>query len=619
MTTTAALFDQAVRHHQNGKLAEAEALYRNIIQADPGHAEALHFLGILAQQSGHPQAAVSLIRQAIALKPNVTDFPFNLGVVFKDLGQWPEASACFQSVLNIDPTHREALNNLGLALLKEGRWDESIVVTRKALSLFPDDADLHNNLANAYAQLGRVDEAVPCYRAALRLRPDAEIYKNLGMVLADTGKLDEAMACHQEARKLEPANPKWHSKVIFTALFHPDYDGRALLEEAKCWNLTHAAPMEKLWRPFDNTPCPDRCLRIGYVSPDFRNHCQAFFTVPLLSAHNHDNFQIFSYSDAAKPDQITTHLQTKCDLWRNIAGQTDEQVAQLIRQDRIDILIDLTMHMAGNRLLVFARKPAPIQVSWLAFPGTTGLSAIDYRLTDRYLDPPAFGANDYSERSIWLPDSFWCYDPLTQEPAVNALPALTKGYMTFGSLNNFCKVNPQTLKLWAQVLQQTRTARLILLAPEGRHRDDVLRLLAQDGIAAERITFVAKQPRTRYLETYHQIDLGLDTLPANGHTTSLDSTWMGVPVLTLVGQRVIGRAGVSLLSNMAMPDFICATPEQFVSKAVKMSGDLESLSRLRAGLRTRMQQSPLMDATRFARNMENAFRDMWRTWCASHV
>ncbi len=619
MTTIAAFFEQAVRHHQNGNLAEAEALYRNIIQSDPGHAEALHFLGILAQQSGHPQAAVSLIRQAIALKPNVTDFRFNLGVVFKDLGQWPEASACFQDVLSIDPNQREAPNNLGLAFLEEGRVDEAIAVTRKALCLFPENADLHNNLGNAYVQLGQVDEAALCYRAALRLHPHAEIYKNLGLLLADTGKLDEAIVCYQEARKLEPANPKWHSKIIFTALFHPDYDGRALLEEAKRWNLAHAKSMETLWRPIDNTPSPDRCLRIGYVSPDFRNHCQAFFTMPLLSAHDHENFQIFCYADVAKPDEITTHLQTKADLWRNIAGQTDEHVAQLIRQDRIDILVDLTMHMAANRLLVFARKPAPVQVSWLAFPGTTGLSAIDYRLTDPYLDPPALGAGDYSECSIWLPDSFWCYDPLTQEPAVNALPALKNGYMTFGSLNNFCKVNTQTLKLWAKVLQKTGTSRLILLAPEGRHRDDVLRLLAQDGIAAERITFVAKKPRARYLELYHQIDLGLDTLPANGHTTSLDSTWMGVPVLTLVGQRVIGRAGVSLLSNLRLPDYICETSEQFVSGAVKISGDLQSLSRLRANLRTRMQQSPLMDAPRFARNMENAFREMWRRWCAGHV
>jgi protein O-GlcNAc transferase len=619
MTNIAALFEQAVRHHQNGDLAQAEALYRNIIQADPGHAEALHFLGILAQQTGHPQAAISLIRQAIALKPNVTDFPFNLGVVFKDLGKWSEASACFQAVLGIDPNHREAPNNLGLAFLEEGRLDEAVAVARKALGLYPDNADLHNNLGNAYSQLGQVDEAITCYRAALRLCPHAEIYKNLGMILADIGKLDEAIACYQEARKLEPANPKWHSKIIFTALFHPDYDGRALLEEAQRWNLAHAKPMEKYWRPFDNTPTSNRCLRIGYVSPDFRNHCQSFFTVPLLSAHNRENVQVFCYADVAKPDEITTHLQTKADLWRNIAGQTDEQVAQLIRQDRIDILVDLTMHLAGNRLLVFARKPAPVQVSWLAFPGTTGLSAIDYRLTDPYLDPPALEATDYSERSAWLPDSFWCYDPLSQEPAVNALPALKNGYMTIGSLNNFCKVNTRTLKLWAQVLQKTGTSRLIMLAPEGRHREGVLHLLAQDGIAAERITFVAKQSRARYLELYQQIDLGLDTLPANGHTTSLDSTWMGVPVLTLVGQRVLGRAGVSLLSNLGLPEFICDTPEQFVSSAVKVSGDLHSLSRLRASLRTRMQQSPLMNAARFARNMEDAYRQMWRTWCAAHV
>jgi predicted O-linked N-acetylglucosamine transferase (SPINDLY family) len=274
----------------------------------------------------------------------------------------------------------------------------------------------------------------------------------------------------------------------------------------------------------------------------------------------------------------------------------------MVRQDRIDVLVDLTMHMATNRILVFARKPAPVQVCWLAYPGTTGLSTIDYRLTDPHLDPPGPDDRHYAEQSIRLPDCFWCYDPLAGQPAVNPLPALAQGHVTFGSLNNFCKVNAAVLKLWA---------------PEGASRAYALEQLQREGIAKDRVTFVASQPRAQYLEIYHHIDVGLDSFPYNGHTTSLDSFWMGVPVVTLVGQTAVGRAGACQLRNLGLPEWIAATPEQFVTIAVAAAGDLARLGQLRATLRDRMGKSPLMDALRFARNIEAAYRGMWQRWCAS--
>ncbi len=278
--------------------------------------------------------------------------------------------------------------------------------------------------------------------------------------------------------------------------------------------------------------------------------------------------------------------------------------------------------MAHNRLLVFARKPAPVQVTFAGYPGTTGLRTIDYRITDPYLDPPGLYDGCYSEESIRLPDSFWCYDPLDNQPAVNALPAAEKGYICFGCLNNFCKVNPQVLKIWARVLKAADRgymvpgSRLTILAGEGTHRQDALDLLAEEGVAGDRVTFVGNQPRPQYLTYYHGLDIGLDTVPYNGHTTSLDSFWMGVPVVTLAGPTVVGRAGLSQLMNLGLPELIASSPEQYVQVAAELAHDLPRLSGLRASLRDRMRASPLMDAPRFARNLEAAYREMWRRWCA---
>jgi len=271
--------------------------------------------------------------------------------------------------------------------------------------------------------------------------------------------------------------------------------------------------------------------------------------------------------------------------------------------------------MAQNRLLVFARKPAPVQLTFAGYPGTTGLKAIDYRLTDPHLDPPDLHAEYYSEESIRLSDSFWCYDPLDSDQAVNALPAIENGYVTFGCLNNFCKVNPPILKMWASVLNAVDRSRLIVLSGEGTHRREMLQKLADNGIDAARVTFVSNQPRQQYLKTYHQIDIGLDTLPYNGHSTSLDSYWMGIPVVTLVGNTVVGRAGMSQLMNLGMPELVADTPERFVMIAKGLAQDLPRLSDIRATLRQRMQSSPLMDAPGFARSIEAAYRDVWQRWC----
>ena len=339
-----------------------------------------------------------------------------------DQGKPDEAAACYQRALQLKPDYAEAHNNLGNVFKDQGKPDEAAACYQRALQLKPDYALAHYNLGVVWQDRGNLDEAVACYRQALKRDPAyAEAHNNLGNALKDQGNLDEAVASFRRAVELKPDVHTAHSNLLYTLVFCPGYDARAIFEEHRLWSRRFAEPLARLIQPHSNDCSSHRRLRIGYVSPDFRDHAQSFFTVPLLSAHDHENFEIFCYADVARPDGITARLRSLADVWRDIAGLTDEQVARLVRQDRIDILVDLTMHMARNRLLVFARKPAPVQVCWLAYQGTTGLSTIDYRLTDPYIDPPGLHDHDYSEESIRLPDAFWCYDPLAGEPAVERL------------------------------------------------------------------------------------------------------------------------------------------------------------------------------------------------------
>jgi predicted O-linked N-acetylglucosamine transferase (SPINDLY family) len=454
--------------------------------------------------------------------------------------------------------------------------------------------------------------------------------------------------------------------LLYTLYFHPDFDARAIYEEHRRWDREYAQPLASAIQPHLNERSCDRPLRIGYVSSHFRNHCQSFFTVPLLRAHDQTRFQVYCYANVPQPDTITERLQSYAHAWRSTLEMSDEELARMIRADQIDILVDLTMHMGGCRPLLFARKPAPLQVAWLAYPGTTGLSTMDYRITDRYLDPldsekgdcpledrgtvPFFGVANgagegrvrgqddafYSEESIRLADSFWCYDPLTAcekgdcpleegglspfshgEPEVNTLPACARGHVTFCCLNSFCKINRQVLALWARVLQDVEGSRLAILAAPGQHREQTRQFFREKGIAGERLAFVVRRPRLDYLKLHHRLDIALDPFPANGHTTTLDALWMGVPVVTLAGRTAISRGAKSILYNLGLTELVAHTPEEYVGIATDLAKDLPRLQFLRHQSRERMQQSALMDAPRFARNMESAYRTMWRRWCRS--
>ncbi len=618
MVSVRQTLDLALGHFQKGQLQQAEQLFIQILQADPNQVDALHLLGIIAGQTGRDYLAINYLNAALRLKPDLAGAHNNLGNVFTAQGKLPEAVASYERALRFRPHYFEAHYNLGNALRVQGRLTEAMASLQRALHLRPDHAGVHNSLGIALQGLGELGEAVASYQHAVRLKPDfADAHLNLGTVLKDQGLLDDALSVFRNALRLNPNAANIHSNLILTLHYHPGFVAKAILEECRRWSQQYADPLKSSILPHTNLPEPERRLRIGYVSPDLGgHHVDCFFTIPLLSNHDHRQFEIFCYADVERPDTLTERLRGYADVWRESRRLSDQQLADLVRSDQIDILLDLKLHTPNNRLRVFARKPAPIQVAWLGYTGTTGLSTMDYRLTDPYLDPPGLFDEFYTEESVRLPETFWCYDPLTDQPPVNSLPALESGVVTFGCLNNFCKVNDGCLALWAQVLRAVPRSRLLLLAPKGQARERALARLEQDGIAAPRLEFADKQPRREYLKLYQRIDLGLDPVPCNGHTTSLDAFWMGVPTLTLVSNTTaFGRAGLSQLCNLGLNELAVETSEQYVALAARLAGDLPRLQELRGTLRQRMLSSPLMDANRFARHMEQAYRTMWRRWC----
>ena len=604
-----------------GQFAEAAAAYRQALALKPDYPEAYSNLGNALRGNGELDEAIAAFRQAIAIRHNFPEAHYNLGRCLREKRQILEAIAAYREAIALQPNYAEAYSNLGNALRDKGEGEAAIAAYRRAIALQPKLAEAHLSLGTALRDKGQLDEAIAASREAIALRPDdAEAYNNLGTALKDDGRLGEALAAYRQAVALDPGNAWIDSNYVATLHYHPAYDAQAIASECRRWNVQHGAPLQRFIPHHDRARSPDRQLRIGYVSPDFRGHVVGRNLMPLFRNHDRRQFEITCYAQVPRPDALTGEFQQHADRWRDIVGMTDEQAARQIGADQIDILVDLALHTANNRLLVFARKPAPVQVTFAGYPGSTGLTTIDYRLSDPHLDPPQMDESVYSERTIRLPDSFWCYDPLeSRDVPVSSLPARTNGWITFGCLNNFCKINEGVLRLWAKVMRAVESSRLLLLAPEGSVRAMTQGVLDLEGISAERIEFASFRPRQQYLELYQRIDVGLDSFPYNGHTTSLDSLWMGVPVVTLVGRTVVGRAGVCQLMNLNLPELIGQTPERYVEIAASLAGDPARLGDLRSTLRRRMEQSPLMDGPRFARNIEGAYREMWGKWCAGET
>jgi predicted O-linked N-acetylglucosamine transferase (SPINDLY family) len=567
-------FERALKMHQAGRFAEAERLYRKVISKHPGDWRAHYNLASVLSAQGRLDEAISAYRQTVRLNPSLADVQSDLGNALRNKGEVDAAIECYLRALKLAPNHVYALNGLGVSLIDKGDRPGAGAAFERVIQIQPDFASTHNNLGKLRHEAGDMDGAMESFRRAIALQPNAgEVYCSLGNVLKDVGQVDQALAHYAKAMALSPQFLSSHANRIWLLHFQPGQDAKAILREQRRWNDAIAKPLGGRIVAHDNDRSPQRRLRIGYVSGDFRDHVVGRNILPLVREHDRQAVEVFCYSNVERRDEFTARYRALADHWRDIRALSEEQAAELIRRDKIDILVDLSLHLADNRLLVFARKPAPVQVTFAGYPGGTGLDTIDYRLTDPWLDPPGEHDDDYAERSIRLPESFWCYDPdamqVTDAPEPGPPPAARNGYVTFGCLNNFCKVSDGALDLWVRILKRVPGSRLLLMAPPGSARDRVAARLAPGGeagggVEAGRIRYVAYQPRPAYLQTNAEIDIVLDTVPYNGHTTSLDALWMGAPVITLVGRTVVGRAGLSQLRNLNLTDLIATTPQQFV-------------------------------------------------------
>jgi protein O-GlcNAc transferase len=611
------LCNLAVVYFRQGALARAAETLGRALEVDPKNVDAIWNLGLVLLDRGDTEQGLTLLTRAAGLRPESLAFQLTLGNVLLAADAFAQAVQHFRNALALEPTNVELSYRVLATLVRSDRLVEAEELARWLVEEHPSQAERQIGLGRVLAKQRRFSDAIAAFHQALALEPaNVAVTTPLVEALAALGRVDETLMELERALAIDSMRAVEHSSLVFQTTFSSHHDADAQLAVARGWSDRHAAPLSRKRHAHPHDRDPERRLRIGYVSPDFRQHVQRLFTFPVLAQHDHAAFEIVCYSSVKAPDEYTHRIKALADEWHDVARLSDGELAQKIRDDRIDVLIDLSMHMAKNRLRVFAEKPAPVQITWLAYPGTTGVDGMDYRITDPYLDPPG-APLPYSEQSLWLPHSFWCYGPENEELAVGELPQLRAGHVTFGCLNNFMKVNRATLELWARVLVANSGSKLLMLAPRDWAQDFARNILQENAVDPERVEFVDRQSREDYLATYDRIDIALDTLPYQGHTTTLDAYWMGVPVVTLLGETVVGRAGLSLASNLGLHDWVAHAPAQFVQIATRFAGAPSHLSQLRSELRQRLQRSPLMDAAGFTRDLEAAYRQAWRKFCRS--
>lgn len=657
--------------HGQGRLGEAERALGEAVRRQPSHAEAWNHLGVVFGQTGKIEESVACFQHALAARPDFADARKNLaiavgspaaqqrasalnnqGIEHEAAGRLDAARDCYYRAQTLQPESAPICRNLGVVLGKLGRLGEAVELLRQAVALQPDFAEAHQGLGAALHHLGRRTEAAEAYRTAVRLKPDlvgahsnlgdilakagdldaavesyrraialrpefAPAHNNLGIVLSELGRLSDAAASYRHALTLKPHFLDAQSNLLKAINYDPAYDSSTLLAEHRRWRDVYG-PLTLLGAAADHDRSPNRPLRVGYVSPDFRTHAVAYFFEPILAHHDRARVEPVCYAEVPAPDATTVRLQALAAGWRPTVGLTDVQVAEQVRRDRIDILVDLAGHTSGHRLGVFARRPAPVQVTYLGYPNTTGLDAIDYLLTDAVVDPP--GEPKWStEEPYRLPGLFCCYAPPAGAPEVGPSPAERNGYVTLGALHKLSKLNEAVLDLWCDLLHALPSARLLLFRNDltGTRREEIRRRFLARGITDERLELEHEAGEGGHLAVYHRIDVSLDVFPWCGHTTACESLWMGVPVITLRGDRHAGRMTASVLMTLGLADWVADTPADYVTVARRAADDPAALGRLRGTLRDRMARSPLCDGRAWTAGLEDAYRTLWQRWCSA--
>jgi predicted O-linked N-acetylglucosamine transferase (SPINDLY family) len=647
--------DLGIEHHRTGRSEEAAACYNSVLTGQPQRADAWNLLGVLAYQRGDCPEAIKFFERALQINPSVSSFHRNMGSALLMEDKPEEALSFFEAALRLEPDSAENLANAGLCqyrngrleaaeaslrtalaknpdfvpalvtltdlLFDAGRFDDAMTVSRRARVLDPGDAKIQYRYARALRERGMHSEALDAVAESLAIDSEAAATHNLlGQLKKDLGRPEEAIPAYRRATDLAPEDAKIQSNLLYALNYHDGLAPEEVFAEHLAWANRHEHGAQPAAALDGLSLDPDRPLRIGYVSGDLRAHSVAFFFEPLLAGRNRSATHVTCYSNNANQDRVTERLQRLSDGWRVIKGKSDDEVGALIRDDRIDILVDLSGHTRANRMPMFAQRIAPIQVTYLGYPNTSGLATMDYRFTDAIADPPGLTEAFHSEELIRLDGCFLCYRPPDDSPPVSRSPAATTGRISFGSFNNLAKLNAALIAQWAAILVEVPNSRLVLkskpFADQGA-REFVSGLFRKTGIAAERIVFSGWAPNTRnHLERYGEIDIALDTFPYNGATTTCECLWMGVPVITCAGQTHASRVGASLLTAIGLDEFIAVSMKSYVQAAIALAQDTKRLEELRMELRPRMAASVLTDGAHLARSVEAAYRTMWRRLCS---
>jgi protein O-GlcNAc transferase len=603
---------------QQGRLKLAVEAYRRALVRQPINPTAAYNLGLALQSLGCADEAIEAYRRAVDQQPNLYDAANNLGSLLHDRGRPDEAILAYQHALAVKPDFAEAESNLGNSLRVLGRFREAIAAYGRALALRPDYHEAHSNLGLAFHATGRLDEAAECYRRSLALRPEfVEAENNLGNVLLAQGDHEPAMAAYCRALEIRPIYLAAHSNLLMCEQYRQGATLAGLARAHAEWEERHAAPLRADWRPHDLDRDPERRLRIGFVSPDLRRHPVGFFLVRVLENLDKNACDVVCYHSRADRDDYSDRLAAVATEWHDVLGLANDALADQIRDDRIDILFDLSGHSADHRLLVFARRPAPIQISWIGYVGTTGLTAMDYLLADRWQVPEGVEAH-YREKVLRMPNGYVCFEPPAEAPEVGPLPALARGPFTFGSFNNLSKLTPEVIALWAKVVLRVPGSRLVLVSPAlggASARKRIEGAFEAAGVEPARLELCGTMLRPDMLAAYNSVDLALDPFPYSGGVTTCEALWMGVPVLTCPGETFAGRHSLSHLANVGLTETIARDHQDYIERAACLAEDLPRLAAIRAGLRDRMARSPLCDGERFAGNLTVLLRDVWRQWC----
>ncbi len=649
MTIISQTLQIALKHHQAGQLQKAESLYQQILQENPVHSDALNLSGLIAHQTSNNAKAAELIKKAIQSNPKNPDYHYNLGIVLSSLGQWTEAIQAYRQTLSLKPDYFEALNNLGNILRKHGNTESAIEIYNKALKLQPDCAEIWNNLGNilneqnqaenaienynkaiqlkpdyaeAWNNLGsalfeqnRYKDAIQHYRRALELKPDyAEAWDNLGGIMEAIGDFKTAIESCRQSLKYKPDYLKAFSNLLYLLSYNVLCSPEQILNEHRNWDSMHGDKHQTDIFSHTKPTNTNERLRIGYVSSDFRKHALSFFFEPILKNHDRTQVEVYCYSNVHKPDEVTERLKTMTDEWCSTLEMSDKEVAQKINNDNIDILIDLSGHTAKNRLTIFTYRPAPIQVTYLGYCSTTGLKTMDYWITDTIMHPEDT-VELAVEEIVRLERCWTCYQPPANAPEIVS-EAQPDNIITFGSFNNLSKLSSEVVKCWSQLLKEVTNSRLVLKARQLSDpfmQERVLNQFALHGISSNQLILLPNTPS--YMADYNKIDIALDTFPRTGGVTTADALWMGVPVITMSGQRYIERQGASILNQIGLEELITSTPEEYISRAVTLAKDQTRRDELKMSLRKLMTNSSLCDGRDLAQALEKAYRKMWHTWC----